>query len=179
MIAICIVTMIDFQVILGQLCTALSVAERATMCQLRNLIKRTNVHKYSQDNMNAAEDYFLWLLHTNVITTAKTIMKFNPQTSVTELAKLITDNFMHWPQIDASMNDPASNCGNIGRLYVYTADLVSLGILWYGFFDSIKEVDREKRLKNWKFLLVIIKATRHCNYAKEAVNLFTSKLSVV
>ena len=56
--------------------------------------------------MNATEDYFLLLLHTHVVTSA-IIMKFNLQTSVIELEKLITVNFKRWPQIDASKNYPA------------------------------------------------------------------------
>ncbi len=73
------------QAIWGELYKSASVAERGYQ-----LIKRTNVPKDPQDN--AAKDYFLLMLHTHIVVAAKTIMKFNPQTSVTELARLIIVN---------------------------------------------------------------------------------------
>ena len=66
-----------------------------TMYQLKNLIKRTNVPKDPQDNMNAAEDFLLLLPHTHVVAAADTIMEFNRQTTVSELARLIIANYVH------------------------------------------------------------------------------------
>ena len=46
-------------------------------------------------------------------------MKFNPQTSVTELA-LATN-------CDATKNDPVSDGGNVDGVYVFATDQLSLG----------------------------------------------------
>lgn len=142
------------------------------MYQLRNLVKRTNVPSDPQNNMNAAEDFFLLLLHTHVIASANTIMKFNPQTSVNDLEKLILVNYVHLPQAGSTeKDDPTADAGNADGVYVYATELLTLSILWHGFHDSIKEGDGERILRYWKILLIIFKVTRHYNYAKEAVNL--------
>lgn len=56
-------------------------------------------------------------------------------------------------------------------VFVYAKEVISLGLLWHGFHDAIKEADGERILRYWKFLLVVFKSTKHRNYAKEAVNL--------
>ena len=75
------------------------MAERGTMYQLRNLIRHTNVSSDPQNNMNAAEDYLLLLLHTHVVAAANTVMKFNPQTSVHDLVLSTTCGY---PRLTAS-----------------------------------------------------------------------------
>ena len=159
------------QAIWGELYKTASAAERGTMYQLRNLINRTNVPKDPQDNMNAAEDYFLLLLHTHVVAAAKTIMKLNPQSSVTELARLIIVNYLRLPQVDDSKRDHSLSSCDADGVYLYATELLTLGLLWHGFHDSSKEGDGERILRHWKFLLIIFKSTQHNNYAKEAVNL--------
>lgn len=68
---------------------------------------------------------------------------------------------MRLPQIDESAMDTA----DIDGVYVYATEFLTLGLLWHGFHDSIKEGDSERILRYWKFLLVVFKATRHHNYA--------------
>lgn len=53
-------------------------------------------------------------------------------------------------------------------MYLYATVLLSLGLIWHGFHDTIREGDGKRILK---FLLVLFKCTNHRNYAKEAVNL--------
>jgi len=43
-----------------------SAKEKGTMYQLTNLINRTSVPADSSQNMNAAEDFLLLLLHTHI-----------------------------------------------------------------------------------------------------------------
>lgn len=54
---------------------------------------------------------------------------------------------------------------------IYVYELLSLGLLWHGFHDAIREGDGKRVLRYWKFMLVEFKLTIHRNYAKEAVNL--------
>ena len=61
--------------------------------------------------MKAAEDYSLLLLHIHVRTAAKTIVKFNPQTSVTEIAKLIPLKILCNGHKLKLKNDPVSDAG--------------------------------------------------------------------
>ena len=121
--------------------------------------------------MNAAEDYLLLLLHTHVVAAANTVMKFNPQTSVHDLARLIIINYMRLPQTDSLEEDKPAASGNDDGVYVYATELLTLGLIWHGFHDSIKEGDGDRILRYWKFLLIIFKVAKRYNYAKEAVNL--------
>lgn len=140
------------------------------MYHLRNLINRTNVPKDPQDNMNAAEDYFLLLLHAHAVAAAKTIMNLNPQTCVKELARLVVVNYLRLPPVSNADKDPVPTCDADG-VYLYATELLSLGLLWHGYHDSSKEADGDRINRHWKFLYVAFKSTRHNNYAKEAVNL--------
>lgn len=56
-------------------------------------------------------------------------------------------------------------------VHIYAFKVLSLGLLWHGFHDAIREGDGDRILQYWKFLLVLFKLTNHYNYAKEAVNL--------
>ena len=109
--------------------------------------------------------------YTHVVAAANTIMSFNPQTSVHDLAKLIVVNYVCFPQTGSSENSPAADIETADGVYMYATDLLTLAVLWHGFHDSIKEGDGDRILRYWKFLLIIFKVTKHYNYAKETVNL--------
>ena len=145
-----------------------SVAEKGTMFQLRNIISRANVPSDPQNNMNAAEDFMLLLLHTHVVAAAKTIMELVPVTDPSELARLILVNFFLPPKIS---DDSKQHEIEIDGVHLYAKELLSLGLMWHAFHDSIKEGDGDRILRHWKFLVVIFKSTNHRNYAKDAVNL--------
>ena len=54
---------------------------------------------------------------------------------------------------------------------LYTTDLLSLGLMWHGFHDAIREGDGDCILLYWKLLLPIFKQEQHHNYAKEALKI--------
>lgn len=81
----------------------------------------------------------------------------NPTESVAELARHVLVNFVQLSSNGSCM------------VYIYATELLSLGLLWHGFHDAIKEGDSDRILCYWK--LIIFKSTNHRNYAKEAVNL--------
>ena len=54
---------------------------------------------------------------------------------------------------------------------LYAVDLFTLGLLWHGFHDAIKDGDDDRILLYWKFLLLVFKLENHHHYAKEAFNL--------
>ena len=86
------------------------------MYHLQNLINRTNVPTDTQNNMNAAEDFLLLLLHTHVVAAASVIQSLNP---VSELSQCIVTNFIQFPRcIDAS----AEPCDD--EVYVYATELL-------------------------------------------------------
>ena len=110
----------------------------------------------------------LLVLHAHVIAAAKVIQSTTPTNAVMELAKAIVTNYVRLPRIEGQ---EAETCDD--KVYVYATELLSLGVLWHGFHDSVREGDGDRILRYWKILLVIFKSSNHFNYAKEAVNLLS------
>ena len=136
------------------------------MYHLRNLINRSSIPSNPEKNMNAAEDFLLLLLHTHVVAAARVMQSINPTANVADLAKLIIINYVRLPRSD---DEDTEKCED--GVHLYAIELLSLGLLWHGFHDAIREGDGERILRYWKFMLVVFKSTNHRNYAKEAVNL--------
>ena len=136
------------------------------MYQLRNVIDRTVVPADPQKNMNAAEDFMLLLVHTHAVQAARVLQIKNPSSCVVKLADSVVSTFLHLPDL-SSRQKPECDDG----VHMYAKELLSLGLLWHGFHDAVREADGERILKYWKFLLLVFKSTNHQNYAKEAVNL--------
>ena len=127
---------------------------------LRNLIARNVVPHDPEKNMNAAEDFMLLLLHSHVVAAARVLQLENPTTSLKTLTNKVISRFIRLPNLS---DKAAANCAD------GVVEVLSMGLLWHGFHDAIKEGDGERILRYWKFLLVIFKSTRHKNYAKESV----------
>ena len=139
------------------------------MYQLRNFFHRTNVPRDQEKDMNTAEDFMLLMLHTHVVAAAKAIVNIQPVESVQELAKLVIVNCTRFPAFDDSV--PSTPTTAVDSVYVYATELLTLGLIWHGFHDAIREGDGERILQYWKIFLIIFKCTNHRNYAKEALNL--------
>ena len=154
------------QVIWKRLYNQGSSQDKGTIYQLRNVINRTNVPTDPQNNMNAAEDFMLLILHAHVVAAAEAIQSINPSNKVMQLAEAIVTNFVRLPRIGG---EEAEVCDD--KVYVYAIELLSLGIIWHGYHDSVREGDGDRILRFWKLLLVIFKSSNNYNYAKEAVNL--------
>ena len=135
------------------------------MDQLRNLINRTSVPLDPQNNMTAAEDFMLLLLHTHIVAAGKTFLSLNPTNSMEDFNK--SNRHTQCPLAKMGY-EPVRN---EDKVYVYATELLSLGILWHGFHDSIREGDGNHILCYWKLLLVLFKSSNNHNYAKEAVNI--------
>ena len=93
------------------------------------------------------------------------LQSINPTETVTDLAKLIVVDYVRLPGSD---DQDTEKCDD--RVHLYATELLSLGLLWHGFHDTIREGGGERILRYWKIMLVIFKSTNHRKYAKEAVN---------
>ncbi len=126
------------------------------MYHLRNLIGQKLVPVDPEKNMNAAEDFMLLLVHTHVIAAARNLMLDDPVFCVKKMAKLIVDKFIHEP-------NPTSTASTTGddTIHLYATELLSLGLLWHGFHDAVKESDGDRILRYWKLLLVVFKLSSH------------------
>ena len=60
---------------------------------------------------------------------------------------------------------------NVKTVSVYSSEVLSLGLLWYGFHDTSREGDGERVLMYWRFLAITFTSSNNYNYAKEGVNL--------
>ena len=137
------------------------------MHQLKNLIHRTNTPLDPQKDVNAAEDFLSLLLHAHVTAAAHLLQSEDEQEALGDLAKKIVVNFVSFPRCTNAQE--AQTCDD--GVCAYASELLSLGLLWHGFHDAIKEGDGDRIIRYWKFLLVVFKSSNCRNYAKEAVNL--------
>ncbi len=154
------------QLVWGRLYNKESTRQLGTMYQLRNVICRNVVPNDPQKNMNAAEDFMLLLVHCHVIAAAHELMQKKAH-NMTTLAKEIIDTFVHFPDVSQPGRTTPESDDNV---HLYATELLSLGLLWHGFHDAVKEADGNRILRYWKLLLVPFKSSGHRNYAKEAVN---------
>lgn len=158
------------QAIWKRLYSQKSSRDKGTLYQLRTLTNRTSVPSDPSENMNAAEDFLLLVLHAQCVVAAKQILsetdKDEPLT-IEDLSKAILHKFTYFKKIM-----PPTSCNSTkDEVQMYAIELLTLGLLWHGFHDAIREGDGERILRYWRFLLVVFKSTNHRNYAKEAVNL--------
>ncbi len=135
------------------------------MYQLKNLINRKVLIDPS-DNVRAAEDFVLLLVHSHIVTAARYLYGIIPTNSVFDLAKSIVASYLMPPQPDATSKSPIAD-----SVHAYALELVSLGLLWHGFHDCIKEGDGDRLMVYWKFLMVVFKASNRPNYGKESMRL--------
>ena len=111
--------------------------------------------------MKGCEDFLTTVLCAHVICAAKEILsegndRYN---DVTFLAKEIIVRFVSF--------DPDIKGTNQDGVHQYALQVLNLGLLWYGFNDSI----RNRILTYYKFLLLVYKAGKCRNYCKEVINL--------
>ena len=90
----------------------------------------------------------------------------NPASSVIELAGSVVDKFLCLPNVSSE-----HTFDSVDYVHLYATELLSLGLLWHGFYDAVKEADGDRILRYWKFLLVLFNSTNHRNYSKKAVTL--------
>ncbi|XP_064386162.1 uncharacterized protein LOC135334762 isoform X4 [Halichondria panicea] len=154
------------KVIWGAFYDTKSSGEKGTMYNLRNVIHRTNVPSDPQKNMNSCEDFMLLLVHSHVVEAANTLQQLSQTKDISELTSRIISTFLRIPDLE-SLSKLPSECND--NVYLYGTDLLTIGLIWHGFHDAVKEGDGKRILRYWKLLLIIFKVTGHRNYAKEAI----------
>ena len=148
-----------------------SSKEMGTLYQMRNLINRSSVPKDPGDNMKAAEDFMQLVLYAHIVAAAETVEDLTGADTVAGVAHIIISNYVLLPSHSVIKKTAADENIWEDKVHLYACETLTLGLLWWGFYDAIKEGDGERILRYWKFLLIIFKSTNHPNYAKEAVNL--------
>ena len=116
-------------------------------------------------NMKACEDFFLTVLHAHVVAVAEYLIE-SSQVNVgkaEDMAKEIIIRYVYFnPDVKVNTTD---------KVFLYCLQVLTLGLIWHGFNDALKEGDGDRILIYWKFLLAIFKVGKRRNYCKEAINL--------
>ena len=118
--------------------------------------------------MKAAEDFLLIVLYAHIVAAAKVIHSQLNTSDVTVISKEIVKQYIDINVPSASEN---ASVKYKDKVYLYAIELMTLGMLWHNFYDSIKEADGNRLIRSWKFNLLIFKASGRKNYSIEALNL--------
>ena len=132
------------------------------------MLHRSSVPIDPGDNLKAAEDFFLVVLHAHIVAAAKVILSQKNTTDVAAISKQTVEQYI---TIDVPSVTESVSVKYKDKVYLYAVELMTLGMLWHNFHDSIKEADGNRLIRNWKFNLLIFKATGRKNYSKKALNL--------
>lgn len=103
-------------------------------------------------------------MHAHVMAAANSIPGDTTTLSVSELAERIMKSFVQL-KLDEVSGDVEDG------VYLYACDLLTLGMIWMGFHDAIREGDGERIMVYWKFFLPIFKLLGRKNYSIEAVDI--------
>ena len=96
-----------------------------------------------------------------MVAAGKYLLQQKSYGKVEDLAKKIVSKFVNF--------DPDVTVSHKDKKFVYATEVLSLGLLWWTFKDSIKKGDGDRVLLCWKFLMLVFKAKDHRNYCKEAI----------
>jgi len=131
--------------------------------------------------MKAAEDFLLVVLHSYIVAAAEAVQSNTDAVDVQSLYKEIVKRFVKItapspPQQSSSTTKNSTKkspapADTTDKIRMYAMKVVTMGLLWHNFRDSIKEGDGDCILRNWKFNLIAFKAAKWKNYSIEALNL--------
>lgn len=90
------------------------------------------------------------------------------QSKLHSLAYRILQSFLDLSSFcNTTARNIKSNEADIDHAFEYAEEVISLGLFYMEFQDSIREGDGECVLHCWRYLMLIFKATGHRNYALE------------
>lgn len=163
-----------------------SASEHGTLYQLRNLLSQSNVTKHPKKNFDACDDFFIQVCNSLLLVASMDFLQMESLND-TPSASVLPNAEGMWAESKERRTDILEKlCGNIidrvvsfnlheeeakeqDKIYDYITKLVSLGLFYMEFCDSIREGDGERVLRCWKFLLPIFKNSGRKNYSLEAL----------
>ena len=107
-------------------------------------------------------------MYSHVVAAANAIILCGAETNdVSALSKTIADCFVQFNLPSQS----SSTVNHTEKVNLYATVVVTLGLLWHNFHDSVREGDGDRIIRNWKFNLLAYEAAQWKNYSIEALNL--------
>jgi len=170
-----------------------SSADKGTVFQLKQLVHRTSFVSDPKKNMKAVEDFLELVVVAHVITASKMLQEeLTTATTVqgcTDLSKSLVQRFIrisvpNVEQILADLNSEDATDdlnsedttddspqevedGINDSVHSYAVDILTLGLLWFGFRDAVREGDANRIVLYWKFLVPLFRQEKHYNYSNE------------
>ena len=127
--------------------------------------------------MKAAEDFLSVVLHAFITTAGEVVKSSSTTQNVEEVAKAVVDTFVTVKCcIDHSqLQLPTASPDGV---QAYAKEVLTLGLVWWGFHDAIREGDGECVITYWKFLLLLFKGDGCRNYSLEAAKLLLGTITM-
>ena len=105
----------------------------------------------------------LLLVHAFVAAAAHVLQLKVSTGSIKEVAEKIIEKFVHLPSVSSSEQTEFDD-----MVHLYATEVISLGLIWHGVHDAIKEGDGDRILRYWKIFL-INKSPKLCQGGSEYV----------
>lgn len=158
-----------------------------TLFHLRNLIQRRAVTKKVKSDPTACESFFTLVVEAHVLQlviqrfklqslddTPNVDMVFGAQLNksqrsdifMTTISELI-DEYTHGFEVE----QPQRHSRRSDCVLTYAKELLTLGLLYMEFSDSVREGDGTRILRCWRFMLLLFKAKDKRKYAIQAATL--------
>ena len=158
-----------------------------TLCHLRNVIDRRNISANAVDDFNACDDFFLTVVECHVIAAAMQYLEMTKQDDMpthellhcdlwledTETRKNILEKVtseISLSFIDVFAHHDLNDDIESDHVKRYAVEVLSLGLRYMEFSDSIREADGDRILRCWRYLMLLFKAKKRKNYSIEALN---------
>ena len=100
--------------------------------------------------MKASEDFLQVVLHPHIVAAAETILAAtdNSRISLAEPSQAVVKKFA---QIAVTSPSSANAPKVKDTVFLYATEVLTLGLIWENFHDSIKEGDVDQLVQVWKF----------------------------
>jgi len=110
--------------------------------------------------MKAAEDFLELVLHAHIVAAAESLCDTSSG-NLAELSEAVVNKFVKivLPVPDSTTrNSLTKQTTTKDQVFLYSTEVVSLGLLWMNFHDATREGDGDRLIRVWKFLLLVFKA---------------------
>ena len=154
--------------------------------QLQFVLNRKNIKNEPKEDFSACEEFFLLVVTCHILCAGMKYLQMNKLDDEPVCDELPEDFWLYSDDekskvldavaeniitelVDLSLSfDGGKSKTSSDHVFEYAREVLSLGLLYMNYRDSIKEGDGNRVILTWKFMLPIFAATLRKNYAIEA-----------
>lgn len=151
-----------------------SFLDIGTLCHLRNVINRRNISANAADDFNACDDFFLTVVQCHIVAAAMQYFEMTKQDDMpthdlldcnlwledVETRKNILESEISLSFVDIFAHHDLTDDIESDHVKRYAVEVLSLGLLYMEFSDSIREGDGDRILRCWRYLMLLFKAKK-------------------